>query len=645
MPTATNVIELLSSSPSHEAALPSPKLSHPSITVSFKSPITTTAISKSANEFHFLSDDFDSSIRLDEENWEQSAAKRRKVSSRSEYNVRIERNVSTRAKLPKGKNQGWAVIDGDVDGDAVGLLEARWEVEDDIVFTSPLGHGQGMQKKNNKRGSAALSSDDDLPEDVLSTLNAVRKEPSNISDRTAKLLQTLDGGAQEGKAPAKGKGASRKPLIRQLSKASGELSNIGSQSSDSEGYTPAQSKPAAPPKQRKKLSPVTEESLTRDLDKMHEREARAAQKAKEKEQAQELKRIERAQKAKDKEVAAAFAEVNKSKKDKKESTKEMIVDLPSSLLQNQAQDAQIRKMVKNIGLEPTTYESPIPNIIKWRRKVESRYNAEKGYRVAMPMEIKDEKHVMVLLSAGELVGLVMAETGCEDTLDAHVQKLKGAFPNRIPIYMIEGLRVWMGKNKNARNKAFREGVIAQEAQSTTIDATTQAPHSKPRGSKTKASPPSYIDETALEDALLKLQVLHGCLIHHTMTCLDTAQWITNFTQHISTIPYKHERFALSTTFCMESGQVKTGEDKHDTFVKMLQEVVRVTPPIAYGIAGEYPSVLALVKGFEEKGPLCLKDIRKCANRDGALTDGCVGQAVSRRLHSIFTSLDPGSVDV
>lgn len=63
---------------------------------------------------------------------------------------------------------------------------------------------------------------------------------------------------------------------------------------------------------------------------------------------------------------------------------------------------------------------------------------------------------------------------------------------------------------------------------------------------------------------------------------------------------------------MESGQVKTGEDKDDTFVKMLQEVVRVTPPIAYGIASEYPSVLSLVKAFRKHGPLVLEDLWVCA---------------------------------
>ena len=66
---------------------------------------------------------------------------------------------------------------------------------------------------------------------------------------------------------------------------------------------------------------------------------------------------------------------------------------------------------------------------------------------------------------------------------------------------------------------------------------------------------------------------------------------------------------LETTFCMESGQVKTGEDKDDTFVKMLQEIVRVTPPTAYGIASEYPNVISLVEAFRRRGPNVLEDLQ------------------------------------
>ena len=65
------------------------------------------------------------------------------------------------------------------------------------------------------------------------------------------------------------------------------------------------------------------------------------------------------------------------------------------------------------------------------------------------------------------------------------------------------------------------------------------------------------------------------------------------------------------TFCMDSGQIRCGDDEKDTFVKMLQQVTRVTPSMAVGIVSVYPSVGALVRAFEKEGPLILEDVMVC----------------------------------
>ena len=66
---------------------------------------------------------------------------------------------------------------------------------------------------------------------------------------------------------------------------------------------------------------------------------------------------------------------------------------------------------------------------------------------------------------------------------------------------------------------------------------------------------------------------------------------------------------LDTSFCMDSGQVKTGEDADDTYIKMLQEVKMITVSMAHGIAGKYPNVSSLLSGFKQLGPLALEDVR------------------------------------
>jgi crossover junction endonuclease EME1 len=96
---------------------------------------------------------------------------------------------------------------------------------------------------------------------------------------------------------------------------------------------------------------------------------------------------------------------------------------------------------------------------------------------------------------------------------------------------------------------------------------------------------------------------------------------------------------------MESGQVKPGENAADTYIKMLQEIFRITAPVAYGIAAEYPTVQKLVKGLEESGPSALEDCRKCANKDGAFTDRRVGPSISKRVYKVFMGRDAGSLEV
>lgn len=66
---------------------------------------------------------------------------------------------------------------------------------------------------------------------------------------------------------------------------------------------------------------------------------------------------------------------------------------------------------------------------------------------------------------------------------------------------------------------------------------------------------------------------------------------------------------LDTSFCMDSGQVKTGDDNDDTYIKMLQEVKMITVSMAHGIAVKYPTVNRLLCGFKELGPLALEDVR------------------------------------
>ncbi|KAG5805169.1 hypothetical protein H9Q74_010449 [Fusarium xylarioides] len=359
-----------------------------------------------------------------------------------------------------------------------------------------------------------------------------------------------------------------------------------------------------------------------------EKEAKAAAKEVEKEAKRREKQEAKEAKLREKERTAALAEVNKLRTDKKISTPEMMVDIPSSL--NATVTTELQTMLEPFDVQYTTWDSPVDNVIKWRRKVRSRYNDEIGLWEPIPLRLEDEKHALVVMHADEFVKLAQ-----DDQISTHVGKMQRHFPDHALVYLIEGLTPWMRKNRNLRNRQFTSNVRAQEAAASTA------------GRRRNNPPPEYVSEELIEDALLQLQVMHEVLIHHTMIPMETAEQILTFTQHISTIPYRKQRdiATLGAGFCMESGQVKTGEDAKDTYVRMLQEIVRVTAPIAYGIAAEYGSVSSLVRGLEEYGPTRLEGVKKSANKDGAFSDRMVGQAVSRRMYKVFTGVDETSTDV
>jgi crossover junction endonuclease EME1 len=247
-----------------------------------------------------------------------------------------------------------------------------------------------------------------------------------------------------------------------------------------------------------------------------------------KEAEKERKRAAKEEKKRDKEMAADLAKVNTLRIDKKVSTSEMIVDLPLDLDARLA--AQVRQFLGPLEVECKEWSSPIANIIKWRRKVESVYNEEMGHWEPAPKQIKPEKLVMCVMTANEFVDLAMGEEGRD--LAAHVLRMKARFHECAIIYLVEGLTLWMRKNRNIKSRQFTEAVQSQMAQGLAQVVVSASQKGKKRPQQ------EYVDEDMIEDALLRLQVIHGTQIHHTAATADTAQWVMAFTQHISTIPYR-----------------------------------------------------------------------------------------------------------
>ncbi|OAQ69623.1 alpha-1,2-mannosyltransferase (Alg2) [Pochonia chlamydosporia 170] len=349
--------------------------------------------------------------------------------------------------------------------------------------------------------------------------------------------------------------------------------------------------------------------------------AREAEKSRKRRERDEAKAIKVAEKQR----IAALTEVNKLRTDKKVSAPEMIVDLPSGL----GLELQVptQELLQGLGVQYCTWNCPEHRIVKWRRKVTCKFNNDICLWEPVPLHIVDEGIAVLILTAEEFVAIAR-----ENSLADHVADIKTRYGDLNFMYILQGLTLWLRKNRSNRNRQFTSNV--RSANEVALSSSSRA--------RTE-----HVSEDLIEEALLGLQVEHGRLIHHTAVASETARWIINFTQHVSTIPYKKQRDQATSAagFCMDSGQVRTGDSAQDTYVRMLQEIVRVTAPIAYGIATEFDSVTKLVDGLEQGGPTRLDAVRKSTNKDGAVSDRTIGQAISRRMHKVFTGRDEESTNV
>lgn len=397
--------------------------------------------------------------------------------------------------------------------------------DDPIVWTSsPKGKRPSQKDRpySDKQGWASLSaSDSDLPDEQ--SLHTAQQRPAQDTKR---WHGTLNSNCDKHEL-------NKKRLSSRRKRRTSPNAGVGSQAEASEDdESTKQSRGPAAGKYRL----TEEEKAVRAREKEKAREVAKAVKERKKEEDKERRRLLKEGQAREKQIERDRAEANRLKLDKKLSTPEMIVDLPVSI-DGSTIDTQIREFLKQIGVEVTSYQSPIANLIKWRRKVDSRFDAETGCREKLPSkEIHAEKHVMCLMSANELADLLASETENDGRgLDEHVARIKSTFKDCIPVYMIEGVDAWIRKNRNARNRAYTAAVLGK-ATSSDQDRTSRGVAAT---SKAKKQRLDVVDEDMIEDAMLRLQVVHNCLVHHAAVPVEIAEWAVHFTEQISQIPYRY----------------------------------------------------------------------------------------------------------
>ena len=477
-------------------------------------------------DFVFLEDDFNSTVNLDDSVLDLPPAKKQRLSpppkaapSKSTGFKRSVSNIETSSKGAASRTHSAPI-----------LKKAKTTLEDDdIIFTSSpdLFLEARKRRKQKRKEDQKFDNSDDV----------FGLEPP----RTGKSRFTEIDDYSEGEFPDVDDISMTAPI-------------------EAAAPTKAKSPTAKSPKRKSSEAALAKYNRERAAEKKADEKAQAA-KAREqakkdkdaaKEAEKERKAQEKGEKKREKERNQELAKVNVSRNDKKISTSEMIVDMSSGLDSTLAD--MVRKFLGPLEVEHSTWDDTA-SIVKWRRKRTSRYDEEKGYWLPTPLHIKAEEHIIYMMTAEEFAERATGDEGAD--IDIHVLQLKAKFDSCKIIYLIQGYTTWTRKNRNLKNRKFTESVNSRLPQE--VPAATQ---------RRKKKDHDYVDENILEDALLRLQVIHGAMIHHVPVKVETAEWIVTFTQHISTIPYKYAPFSNSpihTNFSTEPK--KTSSTPHSAWTR------------------------------------------------------------------------------
>lgn len=561
-------------------------------------PSTTSSLPanslKRDRDFYYLSEDFDTTIDLD-----KSANDVRGLPSAKRLAVDDQSSTAlSKSSKSGGYQRSHSNIETSSSRQSIPKLEKARTISggmsreaDPILFTSsPDPHGEAARKRAARKGGdsrVSKATSNPLPE-ISSDIDL----PSDILDvPVAKKLKA--------KAPS-----------TQFEKFLADRENT-------------KQKAVKQAEREQKLSQANEDKATKAVAKEAERASKQA--------AKEEKEREKKEKGKNKERATELAKVNTLRTNKNVSCQEMIVELPSCL--DSKLRIQTEALLEGSKVEIKEWTSQMP-VVRFRRKVDAEWNEELDQYEPVERYIKKEKHVIYIMKAQEFVKLCTKDE--EHNIDFFILQLKAKFEGYTIIMLVEGYNIFIRKNRNIKVRQFTNNVRAIGAPA------EEAPTASQKRKKKEAE---YVDEDLVEDAMLRLQMIHELLVHQTAVTQETAEQICTFTQHISLIPYKSQRASHNAAFSMEPGQVKTGDGPIDTYVKMLQEIVRITAPIAYGIQAKYPTVRSLIEGCLKEGPKVVEECRKSANKDGAFTDRKVGPAISKRVWKVFTGRDVNSLDV
>lgn len=187
----------------------------------------------------------------------------------------------------------------------------------------------------------------------------------------------------------------------------------------------------------------------------------------------------------------------------------------------------VLNFLEPLGLDAREWHPPIPNVIKFVRKVQVEWDPEGLLFRPCEEKREEEKWIVLWMSGLEFVELVFDSTGVK--LDLFIRRLKRCIQGAEPIIIVEGLAKEIKKQKTAEKRAHDRAVRGQLGNERAKVARNETPSTQGL---------LKIDEEVLENALIEIQLQHEVRVVHTDKTPDSAEWISILATDIATIPYR-----------------------------------------------------------------------------------------------------------
>ncbi|KAJ7435256.1 hypothetical protein FB451DRAFT_1418284 [Mycena latifolia] len=328
-----------------------------------------------------------------------------------------------------------------------------------------------------------------------------------------------------------------------------------------------------------------------------------AQKAAEKAEKVTRKAEKAAQAARDKEERKEYKDANKLVNDKKTTLKDMELVFPPTL----ADSALYRAFVAHVA----QYDMPVSvagtNIVRrydvfsWRRTMRKEYDPVAREWLPVPPHVRTEGTYLIYMSADELARCIRDE----DCVKNVVRQVRAVCSGQI-FLMVYGLKAYL-----------------------------------------KRKSPGRYTMAQIECAVAVLQMVEHTHLMYVDTVEDAVARLYDLSADLGIKPYKLiERSHLP--FCADT-RMTTGAGLADTWVKMLQQVHRVTESGARGMTDAFPTANALFEAYEAAPPGrgrddllagCTALLQVSHRTDGVAKQRPVGSALSQVVGTVMYGTDP-----